>query len=71
MNCLSCAHIDLKESPAHARVFLGHCKFDEVARFKPVMNDRECGKYKRASPATVTKREAWALTQNTRGSSRK
>lgn len=61
MTCLSCAHISLKSSPAHAAVGFGHCKFDGIGVFVSI--DHACDRHAPADAEIVAKREAWALTR--------
>lgn len=61
MNCLTCAHIDLRTFPAHAKVGVSRCKLQPLPGvFENFRRERDCKLFAAADAETVAKRNEWA-----------
>ena len=59
--CLSCARIDLKTYPTHAKVGLGRCALDNLPGvFVSFFCRRECSHFLDAAPDIKEKRIEWS-----------
>jgi hypothetical protein len=64
MNCLSCANLDLKSHPNHARVGLGAClSVRVIGKFRSFSQERNCSMFAPAEKDVVEARIAWANKQ--------
>ena len=60
MNCLSCAHLDMRTHPKHALVGIGQCKRHPLPGvFYNFSKERECEKFDAAEAEIVAARVEW------------
>lgn len=60
MNCLQCAHLDLRKHPKHAEVGLGQCKEQKLPGvFEVFISERKCRLFAPAESEIFGKRMKW------------
>lgn len=65
MNCLACANLELKSSPAHTKVGLGACLAAKFSgKFRSFRAERNCSMFVPAAKDVVEARIVWADKQS-------
>jgi hypothetical protein len=60
MNCLRCAHLDLRSHPQHAALGLGQCRRQPLPGiFEVITRDRNCAMFQAADQQAVEARKKW------------